>query len=147
MNLKEKILNNLKEALKQGEKEIVSVLRMLVSSINNLEIERKKREGGLANEEVVEVVAREIKKRKDAIEQYEKGGRSDLADKEKREVEILQEYMPEQMSEEEVRVKVKEIIDSGVKEFGMVMGKVMPEVKGKADGAMVAKIVKQELSA
>jgi hypothetical protein len=55
--------------------------------------------------------------------------------------------MPEQMSEEEVRVKVKEIIDSGVKEFGMVMGKVMPEVKGKADGAMVAKIVKQELSA
>jgi uncharacterized protein YqeY len=102
MSIKEQIKEDLKNAMKSGETEKRDVLRMLDSVIKNREIEKNKREDGLDEEEVLEVVASAIKQRKDSIEQYADGGRDDLASKEKAEVDILKEYLPEQMSEEEL---------------------------------------------
>ena len=150
MSIKEKIQINLKEAMKAGEAERRDVLRMLDSAIKNVEIEKKKRESGLSEEEVVEVLSRAIKQRKDSAEQYRSGGRDDLAEKEEREMEILSVYMPDQLGEEEIRVIVRETIGNvGAKskeDIGKVMGAVMGKVKGKADGDMVKAIVEKELS-
>jgi len=125
-------------------------LRMLDSMIKNSEIEKKKREDGLSDEEIIEVAFRAIKQRRDSISQYEAGGRKDLAEKEKKEIEILSAYLPEQMSEEAVRAEVKKIIsDLGVStksETGKVMGAAMARLKGKADGNLVKKIVEEELN-
>ncbi len=148
MNLKEKISSDLKNALREKKTIDLSVLRMLQSAIRNKEIEKKKR-NGLNDDEVVEVISSEIKKRKEAIEGYTKGQRQDLADKEKSEFEVLMSYMPKQMGEMEIREEVKKAIqEAGAKapgELGKVMKILMPRVKGKADGALVNKVVREEL--
>jgi hypothetical protein len=104
----------------------------------------------LADEEIMEVISSEIKKRREAVLEFEKGKRQDLAEKEKKEMEILKSYLPEQMSEEEIRKLVKDIINMvGAKEqkdMGKVMAQLMPKVKGKADGSLVSGIVKELLS-
>lgn len=150
MSLKQTILVDLKQAMKEGDTVKRDTLRMLDSMIKNVEIEKKKRETGLSDEEVQEVIARGIKQRKDAIFQYESAGRMDLAEKEKKEAEILSSYMPEQLSEDEVRKIVKETISqvgiSSKAEIGKVMGPLMGKLKGKADGAMVKRIVEEELA-
>jgi len=146
--LKQRILSDLKSAMKEGDTAKRDVLRMLDSMIKNVEIEKKKREVGLSDEEAQEVISRAIKQRKDAISQYEAGGRADLVEKEQKEIEILAAYMPEQMGEEEIREIVKATISelSATKEkMGMVMGALMPKLKGKADGQLVKKIVEEEL--
>ena len=147
--LKQKILDDLKSAMKAGDVAKRDALRMLDSMIKNTEIEKKKRETGLTDEEIQEVIARAIKQRKDACEQYISGGREELAQKEKEEIEILSVYMPEQMSEEEVREEIRKIISetgvSGAAEIGKVMGKAMGVLKGKADGNLVKKIAEEEL--
>ncbi|MCX6765630.1 MAG: GatB/YqeY domain-containing protein [Candidatus Moranbacteria bacterium] len=149
MNLKEKISNDLKEALKTGDAFRRDVLRLLGSAIHNAEIEKKKQDEGLSDEEVVEVIARSIKQRRDSVEQYEKGGRSDLAEKEKKEIEILSAYMPEQLSEDKIREIVKEVIAgtgaASKADMGRVMGAAMGRLKGQADGNMVKKIVEELL--
>ena len=149
MALKQKIFEDLKAAMKAGEAEKRDVLRMLDSMIKNVEIEKMKRESGLSDEETLEVIARAVKQRKDAVAQYESGGRPELAEKEKKEIEILMAYMPEQMGEDEVRKVVTEIIAQvGVaskSEIGKVMGPVMGRLKGKADGNLVKKIVEESL--
>lgn len=149
MNLKQKISDDLKSAMKSGDTAKRDTLRMLDSMVKNVEIEKKKREQGLDDAEVQEVIARAIKQRKDAVEQYEKGGRPELAEKEKKEIEILAAYMPAQMSEEEIRAEVKNIIAetgaSDKSQMGRVMGSAMGRLKGKADGAVVKKIVEEEL--
>lgn len=149
MSLKQKIIADLKQAMKEGDTMRRDTLRMVDSMIKNTEIEKKKREEGLAESEIHEVISRAIKQRKDAASQYESGGRPDLAEKEKKEAEILLVYMPSQLSEEEVRIKVKEIIDeTGAKskaEIGRIMGAAMGKLKGQADGQMVKKIVEEEL--
>ena len=103
----------------------------------------------LSDEEIIQAVSTEIKKRKEAAEQYRQGNRQELAEKEEAELKILSVYMPEQMPEEEIRRLVKEAVQkSGAKsmaEIGKVMGILMPQVKGKADGGSVSKIVKEEL--
>ena len=147
MGLQEKIPQDLKEALR-GRKELeLSVLRMLQSSIKNKTIEKQKKE--LTDEEVVEVVAAEVKKRKEAAAEFEKVNRQDAADREKAEIDILMKYMPEQMSEEEIRAQVKKaVIDSGaegIKDLGKVMKIIIPALKGKADGAVINRIVREEL--
>ena len=147
MGLQEKIPQDLKEALR-GRKELeLSVLRMLQSSIKNKTIEKQKKE--LTDEEVVEVVAAEVKKRKEAAAEFEKVNRQDAADREKAEIDILMKYMPEQMSEEEIRAQVKKAVaDSGaegVKDLGKVMKIIIPALKGKADGAVINRIVREEL--
>lgn len=147
--LKQKIQEDLKNAMKAGDAQKRDTLRMLDSMIKNTEIEKMKRETGLTDEEVQEVIARGIKQRKDSVAQFEAGGRPELAEKENAEIEILLEYMPEQMSEEDVRSVVKEVIAqtgaSTKADTGKVMGAAMGKLKGKADGNLVKKIVEEEL--
>ena len=147
MSLREKIPQDLKDALRGKKTLELTVLRMLQSSIRNKEIEKQKKE--LTDEEVIEVVAGEIKKRKEAAAEFEKVDRREAAEREKAEAEILMKYMPRQMSEDEIRAEVmKAVADSGacgIKDLGKVMKAIIPAVKGKADGAVVNKIVREEL--
>jgi len=149
MALKQKISEDLKTAMKAGETERRDVLRMLDSMIKNVEIEKMKKEEGLSDEEVLEVLNRAVKQRKDSMEQYGTGGRPELAEKEKKEIEIIMAYMPEQMSEEAVREAVKATIAqvgaTSKADIGKVMGPVMGKLKGKADGSLVKKIVEESL--
>jgi len=147
MGLREKIPQDLKEALR-GKRELeLSVLRMLQSSIKNKEIEKQKKE--LSDEEVIEVVGAEVKKRKEAATEFEKVNRQEAADKEKAEIEILMKYMPAQLSEDEIRARVKKAVTEagadGIKDLGKVMKIIIPALKGKADGAVVNRIVREEL--
>jgi len=161
MSLKEKIQTDIKKAMQQKDDLQVSVLRMLMAAVFNKEKEKRAKLSKteefekldelsqLTDEETIEVISSENKKRKDSIEQYEKGNRQDLADKEKKEMEILMNYLPEQMSEEEIRKIVKEKIEelgaSTPQDIGKVMGALMPQLKGKAEGTMVNKIIQEEL--
>lgn len=149
MSLKEKILADLKEAMKAGDAEKRDTLRLLSSAIKNEEISKVRREGGLEDGEAIEVIARMIKQRRDSIEQYEKGGRMDLAEKEKSEVKILSAYLPQQLSAEEVKKAVLDIVaaldDSKKGNFGAVMQEAMKQLKGKADGKMVKEIIEETL--
>lgn len=149
MTLKEKITSDLKEAMKNKEELKRDTLRMLDSSIKNTEIEKKKREEGLSDEEVLEVVNRLAKQRQDSIKQFIEGGRPELAAKEQEEFDVLKIYLPEQLSKEEIVSVVKETISEmspvGPSDMGKVMGSVMGKVKGKADGNIVRELVKAEL--
>jgi len=146
-NLEEKINEDFKNALKEKNEQKLTLLRMVKSALKNEEIQKKEK---LSDEEIEAVIKREIKKRKEAIELYQKGQREDLIQKEKAEIEILTNYLPEQMSEEEIKDKVKKIIQEmraeGKEDFGKVMGKVMSELKGRADGSLVSKIVNELLN-
>jgi hypothetical protein len=103
----------------------------------------------LTEEEVAGVVLSEVKKRKDAAQEFESGGRPELAEKELKEAELLKKYLPEQMSEEEIRKLVIEAVQkvgaTSPQEMGKVMGALMPQLKGRADGSMVQKVVQEEL--
>lgn len=149
MLLEEQIASDLKDSLKSGDNLRRDVLRLLFGAIKNVEIEKKKKEEGLNDQEVMEVIKKEIKQRKDSIEQYEKGGRADLADKEKKELEILSVYLPAQMDEEKVREEIKKVIAetgaSSQKDFGKVMGIAMKKLQGQVEGDLVKKIVQEEL--
>lgn len=148
MSIQEKILSDLKEAMKLGDEMKRDTLRFLQSAIRNYEIEKKKRETGLSDEEIVEVLRRSSKQRADSIEQYEKGGRQDLAEKEKKELEIIKSYLPAEMGEEDIRKEVVAVISqlgATKKDFGKVMGMVMGKLKGKADGSAIKKVVDSEL--
>jgi len=149
--LQEQIESDLKQAMRNKETEKVSTLRMVISAIRNKEIMlRKGEEVEFTDEHVTEVLTSEIKKRKDAIEAYEQGERQDLAEKEKTEITIIEKYLPEQMNDEEIEKIVREIIetydDVSQKDFGKIMGQVMVQVKGRADGSKVSEIVKNILS-
>lgn len=144
--LKKQIFEDLKSAMREGNAEKRDTLRMLDSMIKNAEIDKKKREEGLSDEEVQEVVLKAIKQRKDAIAQYVEGGREELADKEKKEIEILSAYMPVQLGEDEIRKIVRETLaEAGAADMGKAMGAVMAKLKGQADGTIVRKIVEEEL--
>ena len=149
MSLKTQILEDLKSAMKAGDTVKRDTLRMFDSMIKNVEIEKKKREEGLNDEEVQEVVMKAVKQRRDAAEQYKAGSREDLVEKENAEIAILMEYMPSQMSEEEATAEVEKIIASlGVTskaDTGKVMGAAMGALKGKIDGTVVKKIVESKL--
>jgi len=148
MSLKQTLAEDMKAAMKAREsgKKRLSVIRMVLSSLKNAEIDKR---AELSEDEVIEVLSREVKKRKDSREEYERAGRQDIADGLRDEIDILMNYLPEQMSEDEIRRLVKEVIDevkpSGPRDMGKVMGKLMPVVKGKADGKLVNLIVKEML--
>ena len=120
---------------------------MLLAALTNKEKEKGEE---LADEQIQQVIATEAKKRKEAAEAFEKGGKSEMAEQEKKELEILQAYLPEQMGEEEIRKLVKEAIAKtgaqSPQDMGKVMAALMPQTKGKADGALVSQIVKQSLT-
>lgn len=150
MILKEKISTDLKEAMKSGDTLRRDTLRMLESMIKNAEIEKLKKEEGLADAEVIEVLSRAVKQRRDSVEQYEKGNRPELAEKEKKEIEIISVYLPEQLGEDKIREIIKEVITvtgaSSKADMGKVMGQAMGKLKGQADGSVVKRIVEEELS-
>ena len=146
MALRDQIPEDLKTALREKKSLDLMVLRMLQASIKNREIDNK---GQLGDEEIVQVVSSEIKKRRDSIEEFKKVGRDDAAETEQQEIDVLMKYMPEQLSEEEVSAKVTELVaESGaksIKDLGVAMKVVMPALKGKADGKIINKYVRQEL--
>lgn len=150
MNKKQKLQQELKESMLAKNAEKTSVLRMVLSALNYYEIQKGGASYEATDEDVLTVLQKEAKQHKDSIEQFTSAGRKDLADKEQMELEILQQYLPEQMGEDEIRTLVKQTIaETGVtniQEMGKLMGTLMPKVKGKADGAIVSKIVKEELS-
>jgi len=160
--LKEQLQKELNDALKSGNQLKRSVLSLLLTAIKNKElakrqklsktiseIEELEKQSQLTDEEILEVIAGEAKKRKEAIEQFQAGGRDDLAQKEKSEMDILASYLPEQASEEEIRAEVKRVITElnaqGLKDMGKVIGAVMSKFKGRVEGEKVSKIVKELL--
>jgi uncharacterized protein len=151
MSLKDKILDDLKTAMKAKQADKTMLLRSLKSKILEKEIsERKGGESTLSDEQLVEVLMKAAKQRKESIEQFEQGGRTDLAEKEKKELELIEQYLPEMMSEDEVREAVVNQIEqmgaASMADMGKVMGALMGKLKGKAEGAVISKIVKEELS-
>ena len=146
MTLKEKIKADLVAAMRAKEEKKLGVLRMLSSAIQMKEISLRKGEDVvLSDEQVMEVIAGEMKKRKDSVESYEAGGRTELAEAEKEEIKILEAYLPEQMADEELEsIVMKAVKEAGAgANFGAIMGKIMPLVKGKADGNRVSAMVKK----
>ncbi len=147
MSLKDRLIQDMKEAMKARDQLRLSTLRLLISEIKNKEIDAK---GELKDEDILAIIQKAVKQRQDSIAQYEKGGRQDLADKEKAELEILKAYLPEELSQEEIL----EIIDQAIaatgasspKEMGKVMREVMPKVKGRADGKVVNELVRKRLA-
>ncbi len=146
MSLLATIEANLHEAIRAKNEEVVRTLRMLKSDIM---YEKTKGTGDLPEDRVLEVIARACKKRKEAIQEYEKAGRADLAGIEIAELAIIERYLPEQLSEEEaVKLIDEKIAGMGAvskKDFGRVMGVLMKELKGKVDGALVKKILTEKL--
>lgn len=165
MGLKEKIRDDITEAVKNKEELRSSVLRMLSAAISNRETEKRtkiwkqkpessvqalEKESQLSDEEIIEVISSELKKRRESVELFEKGGRQDLRDKEAKEAEILGKYLPEQLPEEEIKKLVARAVKKTgakeIKDMGRVMQELMPQLKGKADSGLVSKIVKESLS-
>ena len=163
--IKQQIQADTKEAMKAGNQELVSVLRMTVSAINTKEQEKRyalakadasiadeqlAKDSALTDEEIITALSSEIKKRRDAIALYEQGGRPELAENEKKEIAILQKYLPAQLSPEELRAIVEESVKttgaSSMKDMGKIMADLGPKTKGKAENSEISKIVKELLS-
>lgn len=142
-NVKKQIV----EAMKAKDEIRLSTLKLLSSALHNAEIDKR---GDLSEEEEMEVVRREAKKRKDAIEAYENAGAKDRAEKEKKELGILQKYLPAELGDEELEKIVEEAISAigaeNMKDMGKIIGMVMSKAKGRADGKKVAEMVKNKLS-
>lgn len=146
MNLKERLIEDMKDSMKKGEQIKLSAIRMVRAGIKNKEIEIGRE---LKDEDVVGVISSAIKQRKDSYAQFLNANRMDLAEKEKKEIEVLSIYLPEQMGEDEIKKRIREIIsETGAttsKDIGRVMKILMPELKGKADGNLVNKIAREML--
>ncbi|MEX1030502.1 MAG: GatB/YqeY domain-containing protein [Paenibacillaceae bacterium] len=146
MSLSERLNDDMKQAMRNQEKFRLSVIRMVRSSIKNVEIDLRR---SLDDNEVLDILNRELKQRKDSLQDFEKAGRDDLVDALKVELEIIAEYMPTQLTEEEITVIVKQTIQetgaSTKADMGKVMGALMPKVKGRSDGKLVNQVVQQHL--
>ena len=147
MGLKETLMQDLKDAMKEKDTIRKNTVQMIRSAVLQFE---KDNLTELDEEGIVEVIAKELKKRRDVLPEYEKSGRDDLIADIKREIEILLTYLPKQLTKEELEVIVVEAIEAtsaaSMKEMGKIMGVVMPKVKGRADGKMINEIVKAKLS-
>lgn len=148
--LKDQLKEDLKQSMLNKDSNKTSTLRMLISAIGYYEIEKGGAGYSATDEDVLTVIQKQVKQRNDSIEQYKLAGRQELVDKEQSEVDILSVYMPDQMTHEEIVEIVKKTIEStgatGIADLGKVMGSVIQQTKGKADGGLVSKIVKDELS-
>lgn len=149
MPLKDKIQDDTKAALLGGDRFVGDTLRNLKAAILNEEVAQGKRDEGLSDEEIEKIIAREVKKRNESITIYETNGRPELAENERKEAEIIARYLPVQMSEDELRAiietKITELGVSGPQAMGQVIGAVKQQVGNSADGALVARIVKDTL--
>jgi uncharacterized protein YqeY len=146
MSVMERLDQDMKQAMKDKAALKLSVIRMVKAAIKNEEINKG---GQLSEDDVLTILTRELKQRRDSLQEFEKAGREDLAAKTREEMDILVSYLPAQLSEDEIRQIVREAIAAtgaaSKKELGKVMGAIMPKVKGKADGSLVQKIVSEEL--
>lgn len=148
--LKEKLRENLKKAMFAKDEVTVLTLRMLISAIGYYEIQKGGAGYEATDEDIDTVIQKEVKQRRDAIEQFMSAGREDLVGKETKEMAVLEGYLPEQMSDDEIRRHVDEAISkvgaTTQQDMGKVMGVLIPVTKGKADGSLVSKIVREKLS-
>lgn len=145
MNLRKKLEEDLKVSLKGRDELKVSVIRFVLAAIINREIEKQKE---VEDEEVIQILEKQVKQRKESIEAFRVGKREDLAAKEEKEVEILSKYLPQKLSDRQLEKVVRQVIDqlkAGSSDFGKVMGLVMAKVKGKAEGGRVSEVVKKLL--
>ena len=146
MGLRAQIDSDIKDAMKSGAKDKVSALRMLSAALKNKQIEKR---APLTDGEVADTVRSLIKQRKDSIEQFGKGGRQDLVDKEAAEVAVLEVYLPQQMARDEIEKIVREVIGQtgaqGAKDMGKVMKALVPVLAGRADNKLVSELVKNSL--
>ncbi len=162
-SLKEKLDSDLKKAQQEKNELVLLVLRGINAVIHNKEIEKRtklskeekdieklEKESKLIEEEVAQVISSEAKKRRDSIEEFKKGDRSDLVEKEQKELEILKKYLPEQMGEDQIKEEAKKVIEetdaAGPQDTGKVMAALMSKLKGKAEGGVVSKIVNELLT-
>lgn len=162
--LKEQIKSDLTQAQKNSDELVVGTLRMLLASVISKEKEKRykiskdkpeatgdvlAKESELTDEQIIEVISSEVKKRKDAVALYEQGKRPELAEKEQKEIEVLKKYLPEQLSEEELKKLVEESVSKAgaaeMKDMGAVMKDLNPRIKGRADSGLVSSIVKSLL--
>lgn len=147
MTLKDKVKGALKESLKRQERTEVSTLRLLLSEINNAEIAEQK---PLDDSKVLDVIAKEAKRRRESIEAFKQGKRNDLVAQEEAELNVLMGYLPKQMSHEEIIAAAREVVDAvgaaGPGDKGKIMSQLMPQLKGKADGKEVSDVVSQLLA-
>ena len=148
VNLKEKINSEMISAAKARDKIRLSTIRMIKAALHNKEIDLKRE---LNDEELLQVLSSIVKQRKDSIEQFGKAGRTDLVEKEEEELKVVQGFMPEQLSEEEIETEIEKAIEEvgavSIKEMGKVMKVVMSKLTGRADGKIVSEKVKAKLSA
>ncbi len=145
--MRERILGDLKRAMKEQNKKELSVIRMLKGAMQMEELNKKSE---LTDDEVIALIAKQIKTRKESIEEFKKGNREDLISETEEEINILNKYMPEQLSEEEILVVINEAFDkinpSSIKDMGKIMSEVNPKLRGRADMGYVSKIIKDKLS-
>ncbi|MEO0348810.1 MAG: GatB/YqeY domain-containing protein [Cyanobacteria bacterium P01_A01_bin.15] len=151
MSLKDRISDEIKTAMKARDKVRLATVRSIKKVILEKESEvRPKGQDALTPDQEIEIVTQLAKQRKDSIEQYQNAGRDDLAEQEIQELAILQEYLPEQMSDADIEAVIDELITktgaSGPRDMGKVMGPAMKQMKGKADGAKVQSLVKEKLA-
>lgn len=144
--MRSQILEDLKTAMKNQDKEKLAVIRMVKGAIQMSELNKKHE---LNDEEVIDVITKEIKSRKDSINEFKKGGREDLITKTQAEIDILSTYLPKQLTEEELNKIIDEVFEAvkpeSTKDMGKVMKELTPQVKGKADMGLVSKIVKEKI--
>ena len=145
--MRERILNDLKTAMKNQDKDTLKVIRMVKGSMQLQEINLKRE---LNDDEVIGVISKEIKTRRDSIKEFERGNRQDLVDETNKEIEILEAYLPEQLSDEEISKIIDDVFGkvstTGMQDMGKIMGMVTPLVKGKADMGAVSSKVREKLS-
>jgi hypothetical protein len=147
MNLEEKLLEEMKQAMKTNDKVRLSTIRMIRSSSKNKEIELRRK---LEDEDIFKVIQGMVRKGEESVEQFQAGGRNDLVEKEKMEIEILKSFLPQPIPQEEIIKIIDEAIQetqsSSLKDLGKVMKAVMPRLGGKADGKVINQLVKERLS-
>ena len=145
--MRERILNDIKEAMKAQDKELLSVIRMVKGAMQLEEINLKRE---LNDDEVISVIQKQIKTRKESIEEFKKANRTDLVEKTSKEVEILNKYMPEQLSVEEVNKIIDEAFElfkpTSMKDMGKIMSEINPKIKGNADMSYVSSTIKEKLN-
>jgi uncharacterized protein YqeY len=147
MSLEERLVEEMKQAMKSNDKLRLSTIRMIRSASKNKEIELRKK---LEDEDVVKVIQAMVRKGEESVEQFQTGGRMDLVEKEKKEIEILKSFLPQPLSQEEILKIIDQSIQetqaSSLKDIGKVMKSVMPKIGGKADGKLINQLVKERLS-
>ncbi len=147
MSIKDKLTEDLKQAMRQGDEQRKSTLRLLMAAIKNVEIEKRHE---LDEGELLAIIAKEVKQRHESIAEFETGKRQDLADREKAELQILVAYLPQQLSQGDIELKARQVIEevgaTSPAQMGQVMGRLMPMMAGKADGKLVSQVVKELLA-